>query len=96
MLSRREHLNVLLGLWGPRTRWTAAEHLPDVPDADQTMMADVERRAIERSDISLEDETARLTIPRPPEGFELIDAGLPEPSWPRFPRRSVGPQPGLQ
>lgn len=55
VLSRRERLNVLLGLWGMRTQWTVAARLPDVP-ADAAALDDVEKRAVERS---LEIQVAR-------------------------------------
>ncbi|MFN0009218.1 MAG: ABC transporter permease [Planctomycetota bacterium] len=52
--------------------------LPKTSDAD--LITRKLRRAIERSDLEIEDETARLVISEPPEGFELVVSGLPEPS----------------
>jgi cobalt-zinc-cadmium efflux system outer membrane protein len=34
VLSSREHLNRLMGLWGPQTAWTIAPALPDPPSSD--------------------------------------------------------------
>jgi cobalt-zinc-cadmium efflux system outer membrane protein len=31
VLAEREHLNMLLGLWGPQTRWTLPRRLPELP-----------------------------------------------------------------
>jgi cobalt-zinc-cadmium efflux system outer membrane protein len=31
VLEAREHLNMLLGLWGPQTRWTMPRRLPELP-----------------------------------------------------------------
>jgi cobalt-zinc-cadmium efflux system outer membrane protein len=44
----RERLNVLMGLWGTNTGWTAAKRLPELP-AESVALDDVERRAIENS-----------------------------------------------
>lgn len=40
----RERLNRLLGLWGPRTAWSIADHLPAIPEAE--MPAGLERLAV--------------------------------------------------
>jgi cobalt-zinc-cadmium efflux system outer membrane protein len=44
----RERLNVLLGLWGQDTAWTATDRLADPPEQEVPTDA-VERRAVERS-----------------------------------------------
>jgi len=45
----REELNVLMGLWGPRTAvWTVASRLPDPTDAERSLDG-LERLAVERS-----------------------------------------------
>ncbi len=31
LVEAREHLNRLMGLWGPRTQWTISEKLPELP-----------------------------------------------------------------
>ncbi len=33
-VEAREHLNRLMGLWGPRTQWTVSEKLPPLPDQE--------------------------------------------------------------
>jgi cobalt-zinc-cadmium efflux system outer membrane protein len=43
----RERLQRLLGLWGPRTAWTASRVLPDVP-ADEVPLPGLERIAVTR------------------------------------------------
>lgn len=45
--AARERLNRLLGLWGPRTAWTASRVLPDVP-AQPVPLAGLERLAVRR------------------------------------------------
>lgn len=52
--------------------------LPKTSDAD--IITRKLRRAVERQGILLEDEAARLSIPDPPEGFELLGGDLPEPT----------------
>jgi cobalt-zinc-cadmium efflux system outer membrane protein len=47
-LNTRERLNVLLGLWGSDTGWTAPNRLPEPPNDDEPIAA-VERRAVEKS-----------------------------------------------
>jgi cobalt-zinc-cadmium efflux system outer membrane protein len=47
-LDTRERLNVLLGLWGPRTTWTVRGRLPD-PPAEETSAGGIERRAVARN-----------------------------------------------
>lgn len=47
----RERLNRLLGLWGPRTAWTASRVLPDVP-AEEVPLPGLERIAVtQRQDL---------------------------------------------
>ncbi|MGH8020542.1 MAG: TolC family protein, partial [Opitutaceae bacterium] len=46
--QQRETLNDLLGLWGRRTTWTAAERLPEIPSGESSADS-LERRAIERN-----------------------------------------------
>lgn len=41
----RERLNRLLGLWGPNTNWTTADHLPELP-AQEASLQHLESRAI--------------------------------------------------
>jgi cobalt-zinc-cadmium efflux system outer membrane protein len=58
VLATREQLNVLMGLWGTDTQWTAAPRLPDVP-AKKVDTATVESHAVERS---LELAESRATL----------------------------------
>lgn len=37
LVEAREHLNRLLGLWGPRTRWTLSAQLPPLPAAEASL-----------------------------------------------------------
>ena len=47
----RERVNRLLGLWGPRTTWTASRALPDVPP-DEVPLPGLERLAVtQRQDL---------------------------------------------
>jgi len=41
----RERLNRLLGLWGPNTNWTTADHLPELPKQEVSLQR-LESRAI--------------------------------------------------
>lgn len=54
----RERVNRLLGLWGPRTRWSVPERLPPLPESEPPF-GDLEARAvIRRPDIA----AARLQV----------------------------------
>lgn len=48
LITARERLNVLMGVWGPQTTWTIADRLPEVP-AEPAPIEAVEARAIEAS-----------------------------------------------
>lgn len=37
LAEQREHLNRLLGLWGPNADWTLAQKLPAIPDHDEPL-----------------------------------------------------------
>lgn len=37
LVDAREHLNRLLGLWGPRTQWAISEKLPPLPDREASL-----------------------------------------------------------
>jgi outer membrane protein, heavy metal efflux system len=45
----RERVNVVLGLWGGQTQWTAEDRLPEPGDADDALLHDIERRAVSSS-----------------------------------------------
>lgn len=48
VVTRRQRLAMLMGLWGKRASFEAAERLPDPPDKELAL-ADLERRALARS-----------------------------------------------
>lgn len=48
VLTGRERLNVLMGLWGASTQWAVVQHLPDLP-ADEMPTDGIERSAVEHS-----------------------------------------------
>jgi outer membrane protein, heavy metal efflux system len=48
LITARERLNVLMGVWGPQTTWTIADRLAEVP-AEPAPIESVEARAIEAS-----------------------------------------------
>ena len=47
LVEAREHLNRLLGLWGPRTQWTVSEKLP-APPSQEAPLERLESLAIRR------------------------------------------------
>lgn len=57
-VERREEVNRLMGLWGPRTHWSVAGRLPE-PSGDEAPADGLERRAVERS---LELQAARAQL----------------------------------
>lgn len=60
VIELRERLNALMGLWGaPAQQWTIPASLPDVA-ADEPAIADLERRAVEKS-LALAEAKADLT-----------------------------------
>jgi cobalt-zinc-cadmium efflux system outer membrane protein len=77
-LRTREHINALLGLWGPQTGWPISARLPEPPE--ETESDGLERRAVERSiDLAItryeiERAARELGIARPLALFP--DAGL--------------------
>ncbi len=55
-VATREQMNVLMGLWGPRTEWKAVDHLPTLPE-EEIDLERVESRAVARSfDLALARE----------------------------------------
>ena len=48
VLSSRENLNILMGLWGPQTRWSIVQHLSDPPDGESNWDA-IEQTAVDQS-----------------------------------------------
>lgn len=56
LIAASEEVNRALGLWGPRTTWTLAERLPELPEQDPSL-EHLEARAIEQR---LDIEAARI------------------------------------
>lgn len=79
----REGLNELMGLWGePAGTWTAADRLPDPPAEDAgtvagVPLADVERRAVERS-LDLESDKQQVEVAAWTLGLKVPFGVLPE------------------
>jgi len=48
LTASREHLNVLMGLWGSATRWTMQDRLPDVPE-QALDLKDIESNAVKKN-----------------------------------------------
>lgn len=77
----RERVNVLLGLWGRRTEWSAVPTLPNIPD-EPVPVGDVERRALTESlDLvaakrSIEAAAARLGYSRTTRFIPELEAGF--------------------
>lgn len=46
LLEQREHLNRLLGLWGPQTSWKLSQTLPELPPATEPALEGLEARAV--------------------------------------------------
>jgi outer membrane protein, heavy metal efflux system len=60
LVEAREHLNRLMGLWGPRTQWTLSEKLPELP-AREAPLERLESLAIrQRLDIDAARKQAAL------------------------------------
>jgi outer membrane protein, heavy metal efflux system len=60
LVEAREHLNRLMGLWGPRTQWTLSEKLPELP-AREAPLERLESLAIrQRLDIDVARKQAAL------------------------------------
>lgn len=79
VVQKREHLNILLGLWGQNTNWTIAERLPDISENDPDGSG-LERLAItERLDLQIERtklDTLGRTINLAGYGAIITDATL--------------------
>ena len=90
--KRREALNRLLGLWGPRTEWSLAGQLPEVP-AQEGALSDLESFAVrERLDIAAARKQALLMasavgLARTSRLFGLVEVGMhlhQDPDGPRL------------
>ncbi|XXF75213.1 TolC family protein [Myxococcaceae bacterium GXIMD 01537] len=81
LVEAREHLNRLMGLWGPRTRWTLAGQLPE-PPARESSLARLESLAIrQRLDIDAARKQVlllwnALELARSTRYFGRVDVGL--------------------
>ncbi|MEO6971603.1 MAG: TolC family protein [Chthoniobacterales bacterium] len=54
----RERLNRLLGLWGPQTNWTMADHLPELPGGEGSLRNLESRAVAQRLDL----QAARMQL----------------------------------
>jgi cobalt-zinc-cadmium efflux system outer membrane protein len=92
LLTKREELNRLLGLWGPQTEWALAAKLPDLP-ADEARLEHLESIAIrQRLDVDAARKQALLmtnavALARAPRLFGVIEVGVhvhQDPDGPRL------------
>ena len=74
----REHLNTLMGLWGPQTAWRIDRRLPDLP-AQPMSFAEIERRALQQS-LDLASARQRIIVAGEQAGVDRATALLPESS----------------
>ncbi|CAM4246827.1 TolC family protein [Myxococcus xanthus] len=83
LVEAREHLNRLMGLWGPRTQWTLSEKLPPLPD-QEVSLAHLESLAIRhRLDIDAARKQVMLLwnaleLARSTRFFGRVDVGVHE------------------
>jgi cobalt-zinc-cadmium efflux system outer membrane protein len=100
VVEAREAVNRLLGLWGPRTGWTLAEELPDLP-ADDPLLEHLEARAvghrldIEASRIETELLWNAVELAKSSRFFGVVEVGAhvhQDPDGPRL----VGPTLALE
>lgn len=81
LVEDREHLNRLLGLWGPRTQWTLSEKLPELPSREAPLER-LESLAIrQRLDIDAARKQASLLwqaleLARSTRYFGRVEVGL--------------------
>nr|WP_211193995.1 TolC family protein [Pyxidicoccus fallax] len=81
LVEDREHLNRLLGLWGPRTRWTVSASLPALPE-QETPLERLESLAIkQRLDIDAARKQAAmlwnaLELARSTRFFGRVEVGV--------------------
>ncbi len=97
VLVGREHLNALMGLWGPDVQWTTADRLPEPPPEEVAMeLAALEQQAIANSlDLGVLRQRIvvageRLGLARPEALIPVAEVGVvgergPEGEW------AVGP-----
>jgi cobalt-zinc-cadmium efflux system outer membrane protein len=92
LLTKREELNRLLGLWGPQTEWALAEKLPDLP-SEETPLEHLETIAIrQRLDVDAARKQALLmsnavALARAPRLFGVFEVGVhvhQDPDGPRL------------
>jgi cobalt-zinc-cadmium efflux system outer membrane protein len=72
----REHLNVLMGVWGPDTAWTIDRRMPDIP-AEVVNGEGVERAALARS-LDLSEAKQRIIVAGQQVGLSRATALVPE------------------
>jgi cobalt-zinc-cadmium efflux system outer membrane protein len=100
LVEAREAVNRVLGFWGPRTAWSLAEELPDLPPEDPSLER-LETRAVERR-LDLESRRVEaelmwnaLELARTSRYFGLVEVGVhihQDPNQPRL----FGPTLALQ
>jgi outer membrane protein, heavy metal efflux system len=100
LAERKERLNRLLGLWGPRTGWTLSEQLPELPPRD-TALEHLERLAMkQRLDIAAARQEVdllhtALTLTKTSRFIGVLDVGAhmhQDPDGPRL----IGPTLSLE
>jgi outer membrane protein, heavy metal efflux system len=74
----REHLNILMGLWGQQTTWQIDRRLPDLP-AQALPFADLERPALQQS-LALASARQRIIVAGEQVGVTRATALIPEAS----------------
>jgi cobalt-zinc-cadmium efflux system outer membrane protein len=72
----REHLNTLMGLWGPQTAWHIDKHLPDIP-AQPLPFDELEARALRQS-LDVASARQRLLVAGEQVGVSRATALVPE------------------
>lgn len=83
LVEAREHLNRLMGLWGPRTQWTLSEKLPELPEREAPLER-LESLAIrQRLDIDAARKQAALLwqaleLARSTRFFGRVEVGVHE------------------
>ena len=72
----REHLNDLMGFWGPQTAWRIDTRLPDIP-GEETPLEALERQALSKS-LDLANARQEMIVAGERLGFRRAAALLPD------------------
>ncbi|WP_295638991.1 TolC family protein [uncultured Methylibium sp.] len=92
-ISARERLTRLMGLWGPQTRFTLPDRLPDLP-ATPDDLPDVERDAITRrldvraARLAAEQTAANLGLTKATRFINVLELGVQHNSSNEAPRQT--------